>query len=190
MTAHPRLLRADVRPLPRGPSPLPQGMASTLTQLLFPARPRPLQRGVRASLVFLAHLFLHLQSASASYSWKRPVSAPTMMPDHLPNRPHLQLLTRRSTQNLMFEGCTLRPLLPGVPEIGVITLRPLLPGVPETGVIRTAYAVTHGSHRTPPTGARRPRSRASDSRGTTTTFFTHFTVVSSSRRRNSPGRGC
>ena len=190
MTAHPQLLRADTRPLLRGLSSLPQSMAITLLHLLSPACPRPLQRGVCASLVSLAHVFLHLQSASVSYSWKRPVFAPIMMPDLLPNRPHLLLLTLSSTQNLMFEGCTLRPLLPGVLETGVITLRPLLPGVPETGVIRTAYAVMHGSLRTPPTGARRPRSGALVSRGTTTTFFTYSTVISSSRRRNFPGRGC
>ena len=54
--------------------------------------------------------------------------------------PNIQYLTFRSPQTLMFEGCTLRPLIPGVPETGVITLRPLLPGVPETGVIRTAHS--------------------------------------------------
>ena len=97
-------------------------MTSTLQTLPSPARLRPLQRGVHAHLAYSVHVYPHTQSASGSLSWRKQVFAPTMTPDLRFNRLHLLFLTLGSTQNLIFEGCTLMALLPGVPQAGVTTL--------------------------------------------------------------------
>ena len=114
-----------------------------------------------------------------------------MTPDLRFNRLHLLFLTLGSTQSLMFEGCTLMALLPGMPEIGVTTLRPLLPGVLETGVTETACLVRHGSFRILLTEARQLPLGVSDNLGanpaTMYGCFEPLTEASSCRRKNSLG---